>query len=344
MVKRIKGDGTVSKASLYGDMAYYSAVTVPEEQGMAAQTRAVLKQYDAMLADRKHIVNALVMLAYDGDAEAFFAEWNAWIPAGFEPALTVIRAGLAGGACVSVALNVAEKDDIVRTPLADGTGMLVRYGGIAYFSGRSVDAGESLAAQARAVMRSYDDLLVGNNLKKENILNGNIFVQDIDLQDEYENVWIGWTHIGHKPAGTMVEGRPVQKRHQLELGLTFADGDKVLDIPRRNPGHNCCRAVTYRDVVYFTGNVCIDPDAKGLYEHSKGVFARLQEQLDTSGLKKEDIILCNAYISDAADQPQFERAWDEWVVPGQEPARTVCGTRLLSDTFLIEFTLTVACG
>lgn len=344
MVERRNSFGKVSQASVYRDLAYYSAVTASEEDGVAAQTKAVLSQYDAMLADREHIVSAFVMLSHDADAAVFFRIWNAWIPQGHEPALTVIRAGLACGACVSVALNVALKNGIHRTRLEDGTGMLVRYQGVAYFSGRSIDGGrDTLEEQTKEVMRTYDVLLAENGLRKENILNGNIFVQDISMQDEYENVWIGWTYVGHKPSGTMVEGRPVLKRHQLELGLTFADEGDVLNLLRKNPGANCCRFVTYNGVTYFTGNVCKDESAVGLYEHTKGVFAQLQEQLDANGMKKEDIIVCNAFIKNIEDQAQFEKAWNEWVLPGHEPARTICGTRLLDDKFEIEFTITVAC-
>ena len=345
MVERINKHEVVPQASIYQDLAYYSAVIAPEASGTAAQTEAVLGQYDAMLADRRHIVSALVILSHEADYDAFRSAWNAWIPAGCEPALTVIRAGLAHGADVSAALNVALTDGIRRTRLSDGTGMLVRYQGVAYFSGRSIDGGaDTLEAQTREVMRTYDVLLAENGLRKENILNGNIFVQDITMQDEYEKVWIDWTCTGHKPSGTMVEGRPASRRHQLELGLTFADTEQVLDLIRKNPGANCCRFVVYNGVAYFTGNVCKDESARGLYEHTKGVFAQLQQQLDENGMKKENIIVCNAYIRDIEAQKQFERAWNEWAIPGQEPARTVCGTRLLSDSFEIEFTITVACS
>lgn len=343
MVGRINTENNVSQASVYQNLKYYSAVTETKSEGTAAQTQGILKKYDEMLADRKHIVSGLVMLAHEADAEAFFTEWSRWIPEDEEPALTVIRAGLADGALVSVALNEALTDGIRRTRLNDGTGMMVRFGGVVYFSGRSIDGGrDSLREQSREVMRTYDRILEVNNLRKENLLNGNIFVQDITMQDEYENVWIGWSHVGHKPSGTMVEGRPVNKRHQLELGLTFADSGEVLAIPRKNPGHNCCRFVTYNGISYFTGNVCHDPDARGLYEHSKKVFAQLEAQINENGMKKEDIIVCNAYIRDVNAQKEFEKAWDEWVSQGNEPARTVCGTRLLSDKYEIEFTITVA--
>lgn len=344
MIERIHKAGAVSQASVYQDLAYCGAVTAAEEQGTAAQTRAILEKYDAGLADRRHLVNAFVILSHDADAAAFFEIWNDWIPQGYEPALTVIRAGLTHGAQVAVALYVALRDDIQRTRLQDGTGMLVRYGGIAYFSGRSLQSGcGSLEAQTKEVMRTYDELLAENGLRKENILNGNIYVQDITMQDEYENVWIGWTYTGHKPSGTMVEGRPVQKEHQLELGLTFADTDAVLPLLRKNPGANCCRFVQYHGVAYFTGNVCKDEYASGLYAHTKGVLAQLQEQLDQNGMRKEDILICNAYLKNIDAQEEFEKAWNEWALPDQAPARTVCGTRLLDDKFELEFTITVAC-
>ena len=116
--------------------------------------------------------------------------------------------------------------------------------------------------QTKAVYRRYEALLKENGLRLENILNGNIYCQDITMQDEYEQQWIRWTYPGHKPAGTMVEGRPADRRDLLALGLTFADSPEIADVKRVKPAENCCRYVEYRKTAYFTGHVCLDADAK----------------------------------------------------------------------------------
>lgn len=347
MVTRIKGEGTASQASVYQGLAYYSGVSAPGN-GLKEQTENVLKQVEALLKANGHstsnIVNAFAVIAPQADPDAFFTVWNAWLEKGKEPALTVVRAGVAAPALVTLQLYVATGEGIKRHDLPNGAGKLVTYNQVAYFSGQSVHEGRNtLSEQTKAVMGNYDKLLAQFNLKKENILNGNIYVQDIAMQDEYEQVWIGWTYTGHKPAGTMVEGKPVKKEHLLNLNLTFADSPEVLDIPRINPGVNCCRFVKHNQVAYFTGHCCSEPEEQTLYSHTKGVMKRLDNTMQEFGMKRENVIACVAYVKHVEDHAEFEKAFDEWAIAGNAPSCTILGTDLLSEKYLIEFTLTVAC-
>ena len=132
------------------------------------------------------------------------------------------------------------------------------------------------------------------------------------MQDEYEQQWIRWTYPGHKPAGTMVEGRPADRRDLLALGLTFTDSPEIADVKRVKPAENCCRYVEYRKTAYFTGHVCLDADAKDLYDHTKGVLRRFCKVFkEEYGLRMDRIISASAYISDIRQAPLFHKAWDE---------------------------------
>lgn len=346
MLKRYIGEGNISKACQYKKVMYFSGVTAAGETTYV-QTKAVLEKYEGLLAEfnlcREHIINAFVIID-DPDADAFFTAWNEWLERDIQPAVTIIRAGLEGDAKVLVCLWVATDGEIRRVDLPEDGGKLVFYNQVAYFSGQSIyDGMTTLTDQTKAIMARYDRFLAANGLKKENILNGNIYCQVIEMQDEYEEQWINWTYTGHKPAGTMVEGKPLNKENLLTLGLSFADSSEVLDIERMKPGANCCRYVAHNKVAYFTGHVCADPNANDLYDHTKGVLQRFTEAFKEYGLSMDNIITASAYISDINDAPLFKKAWDEWVKPGKEPARNICATRLLSDTFKIELSIIVAC-
>lgn len=344
LVKRVTETPTVSGASVYGGMTYFGGVSA-DGVCLKCQTEAVLNEYgrklDALGLKRTNIVNAFVMLDKNTDTTDFFTVWNGWAPKGSEPAMTVIRTGLPANALVELSLFVANEDTVERVQLENGSKM-VKYNHVAYYSGQNAGGLMTLTEQTKAVMGGYDRMLAACGLKKENILNGNIYVQDIDMQDEYENVWIGWTYEGHKPSGTMVEGKPLDSEHLLTLNLTFADSGEVLDIYRHNPGANCCRYVKHNGVAYFTGHCCIDPAADTLYKQTKSIMERFVGIFAEAGFKKENILIANAYISDITLLPQFEAAWDEWVDRDNAPARTACGTKLLSPDFFLEFTLTVA--
>lgn len=346
MLKRYLGKWNTSKACHYRNMMYFSGVSAPHETTLYNQAKAALMDYDSMFHElglkKDHIVNAFIMLD-ESNFSGFFEAWDEWILPGELPAMTAIHGKLEGNTKVSICLWVAEKDDIVRTKLPDEGGMLVRYDGVAYFSGQCVyDNLDTLTDQTRAIYDRYERYLKDNDLRLENILNGNIYCQDITMQDEYESQWIAWTHTGHKPAGTMVEGHPLKKEHLLELGLTFVDSPEVENVKRVKPGENCCRYVEYNKVAYFTGHVCADAAAKDLYDHTKGVLNRFKIAFDEYGLSMDNIITASAYISDIDEAPLFRKAWDEWVKPGCEPARNIIQTRMLDDKFRIELAIIVA--
>lgn len=345
MVKRYPGKDHTSRACEYGNLVYFSAVSAPEQTSLYEQTAAILREYDSMFAElglkKSAIVNAFVMLDTQ-DTEGFVHAWKQWVEPDCEPATTMICGGLEGGRQVQICLWAARTDAIRRVRLPEDAGMLVCYEGVAYFSAQSAD-GATLTEQTKAVYRRYEALLKENGLRLENILNGNIYCQDITMQDEYEQQWIRWTYPGHKPAGTMVEGRPADRRDLLALGLTFADSPEIADVKRVKPAENCCRYVEYRKTAYFTGHVCLDADAKDLYDHTKGVLRRFCKVFkEEYGLRMDRIISASAYISDIRQAPLFHKAWDEWFTPGTEPACSVIATRLLGDEFQLELALIVA--
>ena len=240
MVKRYPGKDHTSRACEYGNLVYFSAVSAPEQTSLYEQTAAILREYDSMFAElglkKSAIVNAFVMLDTQ-DTEGFVHAWKQWVEPDCEPATTMICGGLEGGRQVQICLWAARTDAIRRVRLPEDAGMLVCYEGVAYFSAQSAD-GATLTEQTKAVYRRYEALLKENGLHLENILNGNIYCQDITMQDEYEQQWIRWTYPGHKPAGTMVEGRPADRRDLLALGLTFADSPEIADVKRVKPAEN----------------------------------------------------------------------------------------------------------
>ena len=348
MIKRIAENAAYTYVSIYNEVAYFSGLSSDAEESLASQAESILEQYDYHFADlnlhRDHIINAFVMMDTKDDPKVFFDILYRWLPVGAKPAVTAIRADLPGGNQISLSLYVAVgAGQIDRTELPNSAGMLVRYNKMVYFSGQSRDKGLTLHEQTKNVMSDYDRMLVENDLKKENIINGNIFVQNIEMQDEYEQNWINWTYTGHKPSGTMVEGKPLDPKHQLVLGLTFADSPEVLALERINPGNNCCRFVRYNKTAYFTGNTCKDPEnTKGVYDQTKAIFSKFCEMFNEFGLEKNNIIICNVFLQNIDDIGMFQKFWNEWTDSNEVPALTVCGTKMLDEKYDLEVAITVA--
>ena len=348
MVKRLKGDEFVSQASIYGGLAYCSAVSAPHIQGLAGQTQEVLRLYDEMFSlhklDKGRIVHAFAALDYSAEADDFFSAWNAWLPAGEEPALTAIRVGLEAGKLISLQLYVAQEGEVVRVDLPQSRGKLVKHNKVAYFGGQTA-AADSPNEQARSIRRSYDELLAACNLKKENILNANSYLRSVSMRnEEYAADWTGWTCAGHKPAGTLVQAAPLEKGRDVTIEFMFADSTQVEDIGRIDAGDTICRAVKHNGVVYFTGHVCAKPEKITLYEQSAALFVRIEELMEGFGLKRENLIICNPYIRDIDKTAEFMQAWGEWVLQDACPSLSIRGARMIEEAYTLEMSFLIACG
>lgn len=78
--------------------------------------------------------------------------------------------------------------------------------GLIYFSGH-VAAGKqpTMKEQAQALCTRYDELLNRYGSDKDHILAANIYITDINLKSEFNEVWDNWITEGCAPARLCVE-------------------------------------------------------------------------------------------------------------------------------------------
>ncbi len=111
----------------------------------------------------------------------------------------------------------------------------------------------------------------------------------------------------------------------------------------RRPG--CSRFVVHNGVAYFTGHV--SPFAKTLREQTEGVCKRYDELFAQYGLKKENILMANAYIKDMSKFTEYDEVFKAWVGTDHAPAGVAVQappdqTSELGDNILLELALIVA--
>lgn len=106
-ITRLDTSVRYSEAVVSGGVVYLAG-QVPADGGadMAAQTRSVLAQIDALLAragsHKSRILSATIYLTSIADKDAMNAEWEAWVPAGCAPA----RATVGGVALVDASWKI----------------------------------------------------------------------------------------------------------------------------------------------------------------------------------------------------------------------------------------------
>ena len=78
-----------------------------------------------------------------------------------------------------------------------------------------------------------------------------------------------------------------------------------------------------------------------LYEQARDALAQIDRNLKEAGTDKTRILTVMSYITDIANKPEFNRAWDEWVDPNHLPLRACIGAALENDD-LVELVVTAA--
>lgn len=97
-IKRIEVGPRMSQAVVHGSVAYLAG-QVAKGEGVAAQTKAVLEQIDALLAaagtDKTKLLTATIYLADIATFGEMNAVWDTWVSAGNTPARATVEAALA---------------------------------------------------------------------------------------------------------------------------------------------------------------------------------------------------------------------------------------------------------
>lgn len=98
-------------------------------------------------------------------------------------------------------------------------------------------------------------------------------------------------------------------------------------------------AVVHGGLVFAVGTAPVK--SRSLYEQTKSALAVIDQSLAKAGTDKSRILSATIYITDIAQKPEMNRAWDEWVDRGNAPMRACIGATLEGDD-LVEITVTVA--
>ena len=112
-----------------------------------------------------------------------------------------------------------------------------------------------------------------------------------------------------------------------------------MPIERRHPGKRLSDAVVFtpggEKIVYLAGQVADDPKAD-MRTQTKQVLASIDRLLGEVGSDKSRMLSATIYLPDMADFPSLNAIWEEWVVPGQPPARATVEAALAHPDYKVE--------
>lgn len=88
--------------------------------------------------------------------------------------------------------------------------------------------------------------------------------------------------------------------------------------------------------------VAVSPNGEPtLYEQAQSAFAVLDLNLAEAGTDKSRVLMVNIFVTNVANKPELDRAWDAWIDPANPPLRACVGVEL-EGRDLVEMVVTAA--
>jgi enamine deaminase RidA (YjgF/YER057c/UK114 family) len=113
------------------------------------------------------------------------------------------------------------------------------------------------------------------------------------------------------------------------------EGEGYITIERIKVGPLMSQAVIHGATVYLAGQVADDPSAD-VAGQVRQILAKIDNLLAEAGSDKSKLLLANVWLSDISTYDQMNAVWDEWVTPGQAPARACVESKLARPEFKVE--------
>jgi len=113
-----------------------------------------------------------------------------------------------------------------------------------------------------------------------------------------------------------------------------------MKIIRLDKNGNSARVTIHNGVAYFTGHVSREPYPT-LKEQTAAVLARYDELFAQFGMKKENILMLNAYFRDISKISEFFEVYDKWI-EGVYPAGLTVEAPCITESKLVEICFIVA--
>ncbi|WP_102960716.1 RidA family protein [Mangrovicella endophytica] len=111
-------------------------------------------------------------------------------------------------------------------------------------------------------------------------------------------------------------------------------------INRIDPGKRMSDAVVYNGFVFVAGQV--GEAGADITEQCRTALAAVDEALEKAGTDKSRILQTTIWLADMADFAAMNAVWEEWVVPGQTPARATGEAKLADPSYKVEFIVIAA--
>lgn len=114
-----------------------------------------------------------------------------------------------------------------------------------------------------------------------------------------------------------------------------------MDIKRMHVGKTLSETAIHNGTIYLAGQVA-DDVTQNIEGQTREILGHIDRLLAEAGSDKTRILMCQIFIADIKDFPAMNAVWNDWVAPGNAPARATVEAKLAKPEWLVEMVVTAA--
>ncbi|MCW0365679.1 RidA family protein [Xanthomonas sacchari] len=112
-------------------------------------------------------------------------------------------------------------------------------------------------------------------------------------------------------------------------------------IQRFDTGPRMSEMTVYNGVAYLAGQIA-DDTGEDIAGQTRQVLAAIDRLLALAATDKSRILRAEIFMTDLAEFAEMNKVWEEWVSPGNTPARATVQAKLADPAWKIEIVITAA--
>ena len=207
---------------------------------------------------------------------------------------------------------------------------LTVHNGVSYWTGHVALGPGDTYEQTKSTLIRYDVFLPMFGQRKDNVLQGMVFLRDIGQYPEFLRAWTEWFPIkSSRPALTCVQA-DLSPGHNVEICLIAAccgEDGITPSVKRLEEGPESSRCVMCGGLARFSA---FTADGQNLDGGVAEEFSHILQQYDQffarHGLAKRNLLMANVYLNDVNEWQQICPLWTSWIGEDQ-PALLIQGAR-----------------
>jgi enamine deaminase RidA (YjgF/YER057c/UK114 family) len=115
-----------------------------------------------------------------------------------------------------------------------------------------------------------------------------------------------------------------------------------MSVRRIDSNPRMSKVVVHGNTVYLAGLIADKTLSQGVAEQTREILSLIDGFLAKAGTDKSKLLTATIWLSDIRTVDEMNKVWDQWVVPGNTPARACIEALLQGPEKKIEIQVTAA--